>query len=254
MNEKHKLDTFFKGKLQNLHQQPSSDAWDKLQGRMKGKKKALPWWSVSVAASFLLMAALGGWWWSDTNDDLIVVENQKPIVEQQLPHENNEPTEQKENDVYPGDNLVASDAEQRANGSGSYTIPLKNVEAKVEALTAAEAEYFKEITVEPLLAEAEIINLEIKTQEPMRPKALRVIYKPGKSAEEIEGQRSEIEEPIKEIRGLQKFVALARDLKEGELSIGELRDAKDDLLAINLKGIRSRINDQIFDRDEESIP
>lgn len=251
MNEKHKLDDFVRGKLQYLQQQPSAAAWDKLQERMAPRKKAFPWWQVSVAASFLLLFSLGLWWWTGSGDGPILVESHQPASSTDLTEQRNQSPEPLTNDLPAVQhNLMAEKAEPKSTREVQI-VPVKKAAQPKNELKTTPAESLVEVTIDPLLAAAEVKNPELTSQEIPRPMALKVIYKPGKSDKEIESPEPDVEDLTKEKRGLLKFVALARDIKEGELSIGELRDAKDDLLAINLKGFKNRIQDQIFDREEE---
>ncbi|MCC5928149.1 MAG: hypothetical protein JJU28_02785 [Cyclobacteriaceae bacterium] len=254
MNEKNKLDAFIKGKLQNLQQQPAAATWDKLQAKMTREKKAFPWWPVSVAASIFLLSTLGWWRWSGTDEELLMVDKQQPAVQQNLHHQNQKPSEQIADEPSTSQGSATADKSMKVEAQGNQLFALKADVPLEEELKAEVVVSPGEVAVDPLLAEVEIKSLEIKTQEAPRPKTLKVIYKPGKPEETKDNTEPDFEELNKEKRGLLRFVALAREIKEGELSYGELRDAKDDLLAINLRGIRSRINDQIFDRTEENEP
>lgn len=255
----HKIDQLFKNKIEGYTIKPSSEAWMKLDAQLNpGNKKGIIWWS-SIAASVAIVVAITLWTISTTdngldNNAVALQDNtattpesqnndtndsdQQPIAEQpentpiavieQVEEAKNKATtdDRESNDMIPPKNK-----EERVNEQVEKLVPETNDLENEEDAESIE-EIINNITPvnsDELLAVNEIEpiqEVEIKRDEQIRG-SVKIIY----TLQPVVKTDSSILNPKKKNSSFNKMVAFAKDITESENGIGNLREAKDNLLS-----------------------
>ncbi len=250
--KEYKMDQFFREKLASRKEIPSDNAWEKLSmelSKAKKKKKMVYWY---VAASVVFFLGLGY---------LLVLnnptENDSPHVakseEMNLPNEN-EPSETlahfREERL---ENKAEAESESNDNGVEKKSDTTPEPEKKIEAKQAPEKKDIEKRNEnqdpEKAITPAEVINIgeavaedvsDIGAEEPQTiipdekvVDQLAVITNEEYPEIVITYKKSTTEE--KPEKTLKKIVNLARDFTEGGYGIGQLREAKNELLAFERK-------------------
>jgi len=251
---KNKLDELFKNKTEGYQKKPSADAWNKIHQNLHPKSK-IPVWQL--AASVILIFGVSTLLYIQYNNNgkqqPTVANNDKidstevialprdeenfVVQENELLKEEQE-TEKPKPDKIKTRNLIANnknDVLKEQHNQVEYTernkVP-EIIESK-EALAAVIEEPVNSI-IEPQ-PEAEVAKVTTSTRKKLPP--VTIVYK--KSTENTEAVAKN--QPKNAQEGLGKILNIARDIKNGELKIGELRDVKDELLALEINIKRNNV-------------
>jgi hypothetical protein len=225
-----RIDELFKTKLANHQVPPSADAWQRVEAGLVKKNSVWVW---RLAAAFVLFGLLSGVWylWSANT------ETQPELVHQP-------DTPQKENNIVPvqpeeqKQNLVAETKtnNQRKQKANSKAVVIENEkESKVEVITTTVEEQ------KVVLTETEVTLAENKTEAASIRKPIVIEFT-------LETIPVKVSEPVAiasaddDKSGLQKILEKARDFKSGESELGSLRDAKNELFALDFRKDKTKRN------------
>jgi hypothetical protein len=244
---KEELDNLFKNKLQDHKRIPSANAWDKLEGRLDGEKKpgGFKWWYMAAAIALLLMSG-------------VVIWNVAP--EQQLTNSPSTPEAIETEDSLPENSTQKQLAEEKNTEipeDKSSTVktdadlkqpPKRNItDQQVAAITP------KQPTKELLIIPSEQKNASELPQikEDVNFEEVQVVAS-ANNTEKAKDQtlKFSIEEfdeallqetPVTaktdttetKKKGLKKLWASVKNGQLIDTNLGELREAKDELLAFN---------------------
>lgn len=84
--ENHPIDELFARKLKDHEKLPSSQSWEKIQGRLNSsytQRRGLPLWAKYSAAASIAVLMIAGWWFqkaSDSNSQELAVQQPKVII------------------------------------------------------------------------------------------------------------------------------------------------------------------------------
>ncbi|HZY82195.1 MAG TPA: hypothetical protein VFE50_21870 [Cyclobacteriaceae bacterium] len=209
-----KVDKFFKEKLETHSLQPSAQAWDKVESHLSKKNKMVVW--IRVAAAIALMGALTfvalNW---DTNKEqkIEVVKKdeaprEQPVIEQEK-------------------------IEEKVMGA-----PKQVAVKKKKATPAAPVVVEEEKVEEPIAIVEEPVIVEAPTKEQKavnEQKGITLTYSlPSiKKTEPVATEEPVVAEVKK--TGLERVLEIAKDVKNADNPLGELREAKDDIFAFDFK-------------------
>lgn len=257
----HKIDQLFKNKIEGYTTKPSPEAWMKLDAQLNpGNKKGIIWWS-SIAASVAIVIAITLWTINTTengqdNNAVALQDNTATTPESQNNDTNDSDqqpiSEQLENTPIAVIEQVEETINKEAttsNREANYIVPPKNkeeiVNEQVEKLVPEINDSENEEDVENT---EEIINniTPVNSDELLAvndgPEQLQEVK--GKSDERIRGSvkiiytlqpvvktDSSVLKPKKKNSPFNKMVAFAKNITESENGIGNLREAKDNLLS-----------------------
>lgn len=226
-----RIDELFKNKLANHQVAPSADAWQKVEAGLTKKNSAWVW---RLAAAFLLFGLLSGVWYLwNTNSEVqpeLVQQPNTPQKENTVPVQ---PEEQKQN-------LVA-EAETK---SESVTQPKKKTNKTNTSASKKETQPEEEKAEEPqvVLTQTEVLVAENKTETATARKPIVIEFT-------LEPMPATVTEPAVVLAsadddksGLQKILEKARDIKNGDSELGSLRDAKNELFALDFRKDKTKRN------------
>ncbi len=214
-----RLDRLFKKKLEDLALEPRSEAWLKLEANLSKKNKGLIWFRS--AAALLLMGLL-------TTSIIWLQNSETQQVAKQLNSTNpstlSSESKLKEASIIesaPGEVNKLTEAKRKSNLIKSKTINPSNVPPTI-----------KEPELEP--PKIETLPTEIVAEVTIKEKPIVIEY----TLESIVPQKKEtpiVAEIDEKKKGLQKALDFARDAKNSDSPLGGIRQAKDDLFALNFK-------------------
>lgn len=213
-----KIDDLFKKKLEDLKLDPTGEAWIKLNTNLTKKNKGFVWFSA-IAAILLVGILVTSIVWLEKREATQFVSEQS----QRAPLKSTD------------ENKVMADSVNKT--VVAETIVIAKVKKKSKVLNP--------ISVNPtisngtVMAENETLATEIQTKETIaeattREKPLVIEYR----LESISPQKKEtpiVAEGVEKKNGLQKALEFAREAKNSDSPLGEIRQAKDDLFALNFR-------------------
>ncbi len=214
-----KLDDLFKRKLEDLTLEPSGDAWIKLNAKRSKKNKGFAWFSA-IAAVLLIGLLVTTIVLLDNRESKQYVSEQSKLL----------PAESSVENKLMGDSLgkplltetiLITKAKKESKSVNPTTVNPPSLQVMV-----------KEIEDEPLVAE--ILPMEVIAETTIKKQPIVIEYR----LESILPQKKEtplVAEVVEKKNGLQKALEFAREAKNSDSPLGEIRQAKDDLFALNFK-------------------
>ncbi|TXI68328.1 MAG: hypothetical protein E6Q41_04275 [Cyclobacteriaceae bacterium] len=226
-----RIDELFKNKLANHQVAPSADAWQKVEAGLTKKNSAWVW---RLAAAFVLFGLLSGvWYWWNINTETQPELVQQPTVPQKENTEPVQPEEQKQN-------LVA----ETETKPKSKTQPNRKVNQIKTSESKKETQHLAVNPVEepqPELSQTEVLIADAKTETAPARKPMVIEF----TLEPIPVTVTEPEVALASAddkSGLQKILEKARDIKNGDSELGSLRDAKNELFALDFRKDKTKRN------------
>lgn len=226
------IDNLFKKKLESHTVEPSPGAWVKISSSASKKNKAVIWFRAA-AALLLLVSAF--WLYNNTNDNTSAkiaevttneLKTKEPVVVQK---EVDEPKNLGENKtaqtpITPAQKTktpVAQNNEKHKN---------ENMEQPGIDLITEPNESVALMDSNPFQGDPDIEATTIEATT----KPIIIVY--GlKSYTKKASQVPEIDQPFERKNGLQKVLDVANNIRTGESTLSGLRQAKEDLFALNFK-------------------
>lgn len=215
-------DTLFRNKLENFLQHPPATAWSRIERKLSKSRKKIIWMRAAAGVTLLAAAAMLLWPAEKTSQQ-ITKTNERPAGKS-----NN--TSQKPN---------VKKEEKRLDPDKSI-VPLQAVQT--ETIRKSK----KQLSVKPLEKPVPDSVLLPDSQEPTvltaevsssleNTESRKIVY----TADEVNSKflkkklSPEATPGLKDASGIQKLIGLAYTAKNSEAPLGDLRQKKDDLLALN---------------------
>jgi len=214
-----KIDDLFKKKLEDLTLDPSGEAWIKLNANLTKKNSGLIWFSAA-AAIFLLGILVASIIWLEKREL-----NQLETEQSQLLPTNSSNTNKLIADSI-GKSLVAEANKITKVKRKSPPLKARTIKPLILPINV------NEIEVEP--SATEILLTETVVEVTIKEKPIVIEYR----LESILPQQKEaplVAEAIEKKNGFQKALEFAREAKNSDSPLGDIRQAKDDLFALNFK-------------------
>jgi hypothetical protein len=205
-----KVDKLFKEKLETHTLQPSAQAWEKVESHLSKKNKMVVW--VRVAAAIALLGALT-FVVADLTEPKkeIVKEKIKPSVVPDKKKEESQPVAEvpSKKSVQPKRKLVAP------------------VVPDVQPEPVQEQQQEQQIAV--VEESAPVIEAA-----PKKEKSITLVYSLPSIKKETSAEPTVAQADVKKT-GFERVLEIAKDVKNADNPLGELREAKDDILAFEFK-------------------
>lgn len=252
------LDSLFKSKLENLEKTPSADAWSKIQAQSQPKKPVWLWMRVAAAILLLLVSGIVVWNFTrnemPTNDTLVANETkpESTITEDTIIANNVEQSAKVEQpaliDPQTEDKTQVKEIESNSLPKQHNKVKPQLTESKnaIAQKTTEEPlpevnEIIEQSSTETLIAENDKSDATIENEtasEQQATEGTTLVFniedfkkvEVAANASEIESN-TETDEPKK---GINKVLNLMKELKS-DAGIGDLREAKNEIFAFNLK-------------------
>lgn len=239
------LDSLFKNKLDDFEKKPSSHLWSKIDRRVQqpGKRRFI--WLWSAAAALILLALIS----------IFLYNNQSIETKPELAN-----SDQKTLNT-PSKELKKA-AEPLKENAITKTLERNNQLLAVNSVPKETSKQEKEVVAKPVMADEtkEVEEIEVEKEEKLEEVIIEVSEieniakndatdEEHKASKKIEKGRTLVfdisqftkEETLANTEGeeksskLRQILKFAKDVKEGESGLGELRKAKNQLFALNKK-------------------
>ena len=269
------LDNLFKTKLEDLERKPSANAWDRIQaGKQQKKGKGIWFYSSIAAAVVLLIASAGVFLLNNDNtatttgitaleDDVKQKEAMaaKEVEEEKLSLQKSESSQQlavdNEQNSHSEEAIISKDNKDNKKDLIAHSSQAKAV-SKANKGESSDKDLSKTRNQEPKTKNSElktenqelnIENTEPKTLNSHATNSTTVASTNQQPKEQDKGQTitfniedfkaattvAKAAEKEEKRSPLKKVVDFAKNLKEGDAGLGELREAKNELFALNFK-------------------
>ncbi|MEQ8926154.1 MAG: hypothetical protein RLO81_10100 [Fulvivirga sp.] len=251
------LDSLFKNKLEDYEHQPAKDLWSSIDAQLPQKSTKPKYWLLGIAASLLLLVGVAiGFYISHTE----IEQNQQQLANQTKDIEKTELIEESKTDasseISDNDLLAVIEPNEKMEET-----PVKTIEKKAAVSSSIKTEHFKSNVEQPIAEEkveeitplpVETRPLELIAEKNIEPLDISNATAAANKASEKQDVSSTIVFDIKEFTKenttvlasaneekkeskLKQLLNIAKDIKEGESGLSELREAKNDLFALNSK-------------------
>jgi hypothetical protein len=226
-----RIDQLFKDALSDHKITPSAEAWEKVQAGLTKKNKIIIVWRI--AAVFVLFGVLISAWFLLTQDKSITPVQFTEKTELIIPEKNpvKKPVEQNMESTKP---YLAQTTKPEKRKKGNENSDVKQ-NPLTETIVIENNEQQKMVEEIVVVAEPTLITQAAKAEKPVVIEfTLESISKEPVIAV---AQSTEVENS-----GLKKILEAARDVKNGDSDLGIIRDAKDQLFALDFKKDKPKRN------------
>ena len=218
-----KLDKLFKEKLEVHSLQPSAQAWEKVDAHLAKKNKMVVWVRVAAAVALLGLLTFAALNWDknyeEPKQELVKKEDSKAPKTEQAPEEKQPVAKQEVRRQKTEDR--SQKPEPRTLNSEPGTLNSEQETEKLIEQIAVVPEPV--ITPEPEIKKEKGITLTY---------SLPAIKKPEAAAEPMVAEAKKT--------GLERVLEIAKEVKNGDNPLGELREAKNDILALEFRKDKSK--------------
>lgn len=229
-------DNLFKGKLEHYSRPAPAMAWDKIEARLDKSSSRVVWMKIAASVAAAVMATYLLWPASEQTVAPLANQTDKH-QEQTTPDkttktESLSPTQETSTAVY---HAKAKQTTVSTNAVDHHTIPsAQEVPATVVTLDNPAVAMNESLPVTD--------NAEVNTaQVVMEPASVRETVTITYSADEVNNRfliknvEEEATSDEKKPSGIQKLLTLAADIKNNDGGLGELREKKNEILALNFR-------------------
>ncbi len=220
-----KVDRFFKKKVEDLIVEPRSEAWAKLEANLSKKNKGLIWFKAAAALLLMGLFIASILWLQQGKENQHMAEQVKTTKPAIVPVEKKMKEGTKNRSRVPELKNKNISEIRKSNTKKQIAIEHPTVPTSVKKeLTDVS---FKEIE-----KEKETISSQTIAAISVEEKPIVIEY----TLESIHSQKNEspiVAETTEKKNSLQKALDFAREAKNSDSPLGGLRQAKDDLFALN---------------------
>lgn len=258
------LDSLFKNKLEEFHKTPVRDLWAEINEQLPNKAKTPGYWILGIAASLLLLVTVGVVFYNYTTEDSNVIElanNDQPI-EKNVEHSEVQQSSKIETSVTKDEEIpeltttpketkhvINKEIKKTPAKTNSAQSILKtelnevqvaenNMDTNSESNNVNEAVDIKMLVID----QEDVAANNNETQATPSVDNASKSKQPGSTLTfDINdlGQKEELAsndtKDAKKESKLKQLFNIAKDLKEGESGISDLREAKNELFAMNFR-------------------
>ncbi|MCB0489229.1 MAG: hypothetical protein R2820_11740 [Cyclobacteriaceae bacterium] len=223
------IDSFFREKLGEHSVAPDANAWSRIEGSLSKKNKAVVWFRAAAA---LALIAMGTWLFYNIN---ATTESNQAVAETKPEVKTNETAQPKEEEQVPNqlpvvtDDIIKNQRVARADKQKATT-PKARPEEQNELPPLDLTEELNVTLADNLVIEKTEIA-DVVVDEKREP--IVIVYE----LKDIAKRKPDIdfEELPERKNGLKKVWEIASDVRNGDSPIVGLRQAKEEILALNFK-------------------
>jgi hypothetical protein len=220
-----RLDKYFRERLTDHSTMPSGGAWDKVDARISKKNNKVV--ALRIAAAIAAIGLL----------TIILIEQNTKVNTQVAKQTTNQPAVQKPEIKAEQTKPAVTDA-AKVNSKKQIT-PRQHVKRSTE--TQAEKNIELQATVTPDLVVMEATSkTQIASVTPPEKKSKRIVLVYTLPTIAKSPQQDVAKADEEQRTGFQKVMDVAMDVRASESPLGELREAKDDLFALDFKKDKSK--------------
>ena len=253
--KKHQIDNLFRDKLEDYRSIPSKDIWLKLQGNLVSKKNNKQWLFLRIAAglsivalvTYVLIFSVRNDNRNQADSNNISIQSDTNNVTQKSSEESNELAE---NPNILKEQLISNNPEKDQNLTNQQNtldhirqsdIATEMIKGKGFQLAMDQDLYFTKI----MINKVEVPVIDIKQEAPLLSVKVDNGYKkPSVTITYVIGDLNQetIEEEDPKQSKLKKAWEFAKNVKNGEEKLPNLREIKNELLAFNKKKNKTQDN------------
>ena len=219
-----KLDEFLKKKVEDLAVEPRAEAWSKLESNLSKKNNGLIWFRAAAALMLVGLLVTTMVWLQKGDVSQPLAEQTKDANSSSA----NEIPEVKEDQTQPKQIEKSKITSHKKESSTKQTQTFEH-EKKSGDETQTVAETSKPEITPLTITPDETIEVATVVEKPI------VIEYTLESIPMRKKQTPVVAEAVEKRNSLQKAIDFAREAKNSDSPLGELRQAKDDLFALNFK-------------------
>ncbi len=218
-------DKLFRDKLENFQQPAPTGAWDRIESNLVRPAHKLVWVRVAAGVALLAAAAIVLWPSEKPETEIAKTTEHTPAKKDTAQQQTDKKTETK-------DEAVKQQAEPVLPPQETNTVTLAKTEKQSPVQQTANAADDSVLTNS--VSETHVLIAEVPLQE-KELTSKTIVY----TADEVNSKFLKKKLPpqatpdSKEASGIQKLIGLAYDAKNSEAPLGDLRQKKDDILALN---------------------
>jgi hypothetical protein len=218
-------DKLFRDKLENFQQPAPAGAWDRIESNLVRPSHKLVWIRVAAGVALLATAAIVLWPAEKPETDIAKTTTQNPSTKKDSAQQHvDKKSEPKEDEVNQQVEPVVSP--QDVN---TVTLAKTEKQSPIHQTTTTVQD---SVLINPVY-ETNVLIAEIQPEENLKSKT--IVY----TADEVNSKflkkklPPEATSDNKDASGIQKLIGLAYAAKNSEAGLGDLRQKKDDILALN---------------------
>lgn len=219
-----KVDKLFKDKLEGDSLQPSAQAWEKVEAHLGKKNKIVLWARVAAAIAVLgLLTFVGINWDNGRKREIVKQEMKKQEPEQTAPV-----VEQRKEEL----------RTEEPGTEGSKSIKKQKPQPKLVTPIAEQPTEQMAIVPEPQLElRPNVVETELtaRNSQPTTQKGITLTYSlPALKKQDAPAEPLVAEQKEQKKTGFERVIEIAKEVKTGD-ALGELRQAKDDIFALDFR-------------------
>ncbi len=223
-----RIDQLFKDTLSEHKVAPSAEAWKKVQSGLSKKNKLVIIWRI--AAVFVLLGAIISTWYFLNNNEAIPTNQLTEKIEIDMPQKGVIDKEKAVDSVVRNTNSTTAQVtkpENRKKRTPNSVIKreLQNTINHPVALT--DNEPLKQVEENTVVTEPVLIAETVKPEKPI---VIEFTLEPISTKPTVE-----VAQTIDENSGLKKILETALDVKNGDSDLSIIRDAKNQLFALDFR-------------------
>ena len=214
-------DKLFRDKLENFQQPAPVGAWDRIESNLVRPARKLVWVRVAAGAALLAAATFVLWPSEKPETEIAKTTTDKTVTQDTAQQHSNKKVETKKE-------AVKEETKRATPPQETVTLAKTEKQSPVQQTVNT-------IQDSVLLNHAPETNQLIAEVQPEELTSKKIIY----TADEVNARFLKKKLPpeatpdAKEASGIQKLIGLAYDAKNSEAPLGNLRQKKDDILALN---------------------
>lgn len=214
-------DKLFREKLENFQHPAPASAWDKIENNLSRPNKKIILMRIAAGVALLTAAAIVLWPSGDDKQRIAVKQEETPVIKEDTVKQKVAPTQHEEQEV-----------NKPELASTERTTPKKQKSSPPNA-----KEKFKPVE-EPIIIpvpEQQELVAEVNKPEEKEAASLTIVYTTAEVNSKFLKKKSvpQATSQPEDASHIQKLIGLAYSAKNSETGLGDLRQKKDDILALS---------------------
>jgi hypothetical protein len=216
-------DKLFRDKLENFQQSAPVGAWDRIESNLVRPSHKLVWIRVAAGVALLATAAIVLWPSGKSETDIAKTNTEKHPVKKDSAQQGVEKKSE------PKEEVVNRQTEPVVSPQDANTVTLAKTEKQIPV------QQTNTVQDSVLISPAPETNMLIAEVQPEELTSKKIVY----TTDEVNAKFLKKKLPPKatpdnkDASGIQKLIGLAYAAKNSEAGLGDLRQKKDDILALN---------------------
>lgn len=212
-------DKLFRDKLENFQRPAPVAAWDKIEQNLSRPNKKIIWMRIAAGIALLTAAAFVLWPAGEEKQRIAVKQDETPVLKKETQENKTLPENTKDELTTP--HVAQAERKDAKRQPSLVPTPEKNKAKQDEVVI-------------PVTPQQELVA-EVNVPEEKETPSTTIIYTTAEVNAKFLKKKlpPEATPDAKDASGIQKLIGLAYAAKNSEAGLGDLRQKKDDLFALN---------------------